>query len=157
MSHCNLSDSSTKRMILQMEPYQYYTKVCTFFSLNSCFLSYFQGLRGIWSQPDLIPGFPVPHFLSPWTNGPQKFSPSGQMVPKQFGPPGQMLPNKFGPPGQMVPNQFGPHGQMVPIKFGPPGQMVPKNLVSLDKWSPTNLVPIFPNHHSLSPWTNTIF
>ena len=91
MSHCNLSDSSTKRMILQMEPYQYYTKVCTFFSLNSCFLSYFQGLRGIWSQPDLIPGFPVPHFLSPWTNGPQKFSPSGQMVPKQFGPPGQMV------------------------------------------------------------------
>ena len=27
----------------------------------------------------------------------------------------------------------------------------PKNLVSLDKWSPTNLVPIFPNHHSMSP------
>merc|ERR1719331_1358796 len=29
------------------------------------------------------------------------------------------------------------------------GQMVPKNLVPMDKWSPTNLVPILPNHQSL--------
>ena len=90
-----------------------------------------KGLRCNWSRAHLIPGLPVPHFLSPWTNGPPKFGPHGQMVPKQFGPPGQTVPNKFGPPGQMV----------------------PKNLVPLDKWSPTNLVPILPNHHSLSPRT----
>ena len=53
------------------------------------------GLQCIWSQTHLIPGLPVPHFLStwtngpqqiwsPWTNGPQKFSPHGQTVPKQF-------------------------------------------------------------------------
>ena len=77
-------------------------------------------LQLIWSQTHLIPGLPVPHFLSPRTNGPQK----------------------FGPHGQMVPNQFDPPGQTVSIKFGPPGQMVPKNLVPLDKWSPTNLVPL---------------
>ena len=76
-------------------------------------------LRLIWSRTHLIPGLPVPHFLSPWTNGPQKFGPHGQMVPNQFGPPGQTVPIKFGPHGQMVPNQFGPHtsksSQLVPL------------------------------------------
>ena len=51
----------------------------------------------------------------------------------------------------MAPNQFSPPGQTVPIKFGPPGQMVHKNWVPLDKWSPTNLVPVFLDPHSLSP------
>ena len=92
---------------------------------NSAFQA-FQGfittrLRLIWSRIHLIPGLPVPHFLSPWTNGPQK----------------------FGSHGLMVPNQFGPPGQTVPIQFGPQGQTVLKNLVPLDKWSPTNLVPEF--------------
>ena len=32
---------------------------------------------------------------SPWTDGPQKFGPHGQMVPNQFGPPGQMVPRIF--------------------------------------------------------------
>ena len=81
------------------------------------------GLELIWSRTHLIPGLLVPHFLSPWTCGPQKFGPPGQMVPKQFGLPGQTVPNRFGPPEQMVPQNF---------------------------------VPIFPNHHSLSPWTNRI-
>ena len=45
-------------------------------------------LRRIWSQTHLVPGLLVPHFLSPWINGPQKFGPHGQMVPNQFGPPG---------------------------------------------------------------------
>ena len=44
----------------------------------------------------------------------------------------------------MVPNQFGSPGQTVPIKFGSHGQMVPQNLVPLDKWSPINLVLVFP-------------
>ena len=52
-------------------------------------------LRLIWSRTHLIPGLPVPHFLSPWTNGPQKFGPHGQMVPNQFGPPGKMVPRIF--------------------------------------------------------------
>ena len=37
------------------------------------------------------------------------------------------------------------------IKFSLHGQMVPQNLVPLDKWSPSNLVPIFLDPHSLSP------
>ena len=44
-----------------------------------------------------------------------------------------------------------------PQKFGLHGQMVLRNLVPMDKWSPTNLVPIFLDPHSLSPWTNRIF
>merc|ERR1719278_1814344 len=71
-------------------------------------------LRLIWSRTHLIPGLPVPHVLSPWANGPQK-----------FGPHGQMVPNQFGPPAKTVPNQFGPPGKTVPMKFGP-----------MDKWSP---------------------
>ena len=54
-------------------------------------------LRLIWSRTHLVPGLLVPNFLSPWTNGPQKFSPPGQMVPKQFGPPGQMVPKNLVP------------------------------------------------------------
>ena len=52
-------------------------------------------------------------------------------------------------------NSFGPKPIWSPDFRSPTscphGQMVPKNLVPLDKWSPTNLVPIFPNHHSLPP------
>ena len=44
----------------------------------------------IWSWTHLIPGLLVSHFLSPWTNGPQKFGPHRQMVPNQFGPPEQI-------------------------------------------------------------------
>ena len=38
-------------------------------------------LRRIWSRTHLIPGLPVPHFLSPWTNNPHKIDPPGQTVP----------------------------------------------------------------------------
>ena len=64
------------------------------------------GLRRIWSRTHLIPGLPVPDFLSPWTNGPQQI-----WSPWKNGPP------KFGPPGQMVPNQFGPciSGSLQPV------------------------------------------
>ena len=31
----------------------------------------------------------------PWTDGPKKFGPHGQMVPNQFGPPRQMVPKIF--------------------------------------------------------------
>ena len=34
-------------------------------------------LRRIWSQTRLIPGLPVLHFLSPWTNDPHKIDPPG--------------------------------------------------------------------------------
>ena len=72
---------------------------CLHFSSNG---SKHRRLRLIWSRTHLIPGLPVPHFLSPWTNGPKKFGPQGQMVPNQFGPPGQTVPIKVGPHGQMV-------------------------------------------------------
>ena len=59
-------------------------------------------LQRIWSQTYLIPGLPVPNFLSPWTNNPHLIDPSRQMVPWKNGP------QNYGPPRQMVPNQFGP-------------------------------------------------
>ena len=43
-------------------------------------------LRRIWSRTHLIPGLPVPHFLSPWTNDPHKIDTPGQMVPKNLVP-----------------------------------------------------------------------
>ena len=55
------------------------------------------------------------------------------------------------------PHKIDPPRPIVPIKFGPHGQMVPKSLVPLDKWSLTNLVPIFPDPHSMFPWTIRIF
>ena len=71
------------------------------------------------------------------------------------------VPNPFDPhflsPWTNDPHKIDHPGQTVPIKFGPHGQMVRENLVPLDKWSPTNLVPIFPDPHSLSLWTNGIF
>ena len=92
---------------------------CALYKLTCFFGGFLKWLQLIWSRTHLIPGLQVPHFLSLWTNGPQKFGPHGQMVPNQFGPPGQTVPIKFGPPGQMVPNQFGPHisksSQLVPL------------------------------------------
>ena len=55
----------------------------------------------------MIPGLPIPHFLSPWTNE----------------------PHKIDPPGQMVPIKLDPHGQLVS------NYLVPNYLIPLDKWS----------------------
>ena len=60
-------------------------------------------LQRIWSRTPLIPGLPVPHFLSPWTNDPHKIDPPGQTVPIKFSP------QKFGPQDKWSANQFGPH------------------------------------------------
>ena len=59
--------------------------------------SAFLGQRRIWSRIHLIPGHPVPHFLSPWTNDPHKIDPPGQTVPIKFGPHGQMVPQNLDP------------------------------------------------------------
>ena len=73
---------------------------CTNFSYE-IFVSFSRGLQivffcnminsyiSIWSRTHLVPGLPVPPFLSPWKNGPQLIGPSGQMVPIQFGHPGK--------------------------------------------------------------------
>ena len=54
-------------------------------------------LRRIWSRTHLIPGLPIPHFLSPWINDPLKIDPPGQTVPIKFGPSGQMVPKNLVP------------------------------------------------------------
>ena len=64
----------------------------------SFFMYHYSRLPHIWSKTHLIPGLPVPLFLSPWTNDPHKIGPPGQ----------KMVPNKFGPHEQMVLYQFGP-------------------------------------------------
>ena len=63
----------------------------------SFFMYHYSRLPHIWSKTHLIPGLPVPLFLSPWTNDPHKIYPTGQMVPNLFCPPGQMEPNQFSP------------------------------------------------------------
>ena len=70
--------------------------------------------------------------------------------------PGLLVPHFLSPWTNDL-HKFDPPGQTVPIKFGAHEQMVPQNLVPLDKLSPINLVPIFPDPHSLSLWTYEIF
>ena len=41
-------------------------------------------LRHIWSLTYLIPGLLVPHFLSPWTNGPHKIDPLDKRSPSNL-------------------------------------------------------------------------
>ena len=97
-------------------------------------------LRLIWSRTHLIPGLPVPYFLSPWTNNPHKIDPLGQtsnfrlrliwsrthLVPGLLVPhflsPWTNNPHKIDPPGQMVHNQFGPciSGSPQPVTLDKP-------------------------------------
>ena len=64
-------------------------------------------LRHIWSRIHLIPGLLLPHFLSPWTNCPKKFS------PHPICPPGQMDPKNLVPLDKWSPTNLGP------INYGP--------------------------------------
>ena len=54
-------------------------------------------MQCIWWRTHLIPGLPVPHFLSPWTNNPHKIDPHGQLVSIKFGPHEQMVPQNLVP------------------------------------------------------------
>ena len=49
-------------------------------------------------------------------------------------------------PGHLVhrisPQLICPSGQTVPNQFSPRRKLVPKNWILMDKWSPTNLVPL---------------
>ena len=90
-------------------------------AIKNCLLSHSR-LRPIWSRTHLIPGLPVPHFLSPWTNNPHKIDPHGQLVSIKFGPMNKWSP-KIWSPGQIVPNQFGLHISRSP------------QAVTLDKWN----------------------
>ena len=70
-------------------------------------------------------------------------------------------PQTSGPPLPVPMDKWSPKIQF-PWTNGPqpiwcPWTNVLKNLVPLEKWSPTNLVPLFPDPHSLSSWTNKIF
>ena len=61
-------------------------------------------LRHICYRTHLIPGLPVPQFLSPWTNDPDKIDPPAQMAPIKFSPHGQMVPKYLGPQAKWSPN-----------------------------------------------------
>ena len=69
-----------------------------------------------WSLWTNIPPQPI---QSPWTNGPQKFGPHGQMVPNQFGPPGQIVPNLSKCPGSGDPLIQGPNWLGTICPWGP--------------------------------------
>jgi hypothetical protein len=74
----------------------------------------------------------VPAHLVPWTIGPQKFGPRGQMVPKTIGPPGQTVPK-----------------HLVPMDKWSPRQLVPLDKQSPNIWSPWTNGP----QDNWSPWT----
>ena len=66
------------------------------------FRSLWLGLRRIWSRTHLIPGLPVLHFLSPWTNDPHKIDPLDKrslsnLVPMDNWSPIMWSPWKNGP------------------------------------------------------------
>ena len=75
--------------------------------------------------------------------------------PRTSGPPLPVPMDKWSPniwsPWTNGPQPIWSHWTNGPHQIWSDWTNGPQNLVPLDKWSPTNLVPIFPNHHSLSP------